>query len=523
MLFRCRRLLMISIVVAGCHAAPLPRPGTPSDGAGSVTVVSEGGPLVGRARGELREFLGIPYAAPPVGALRWRPPAPAAAWRTPRDATRPGHACLQLADGKRDRDSDEDCLVLNVWAPRPAAGERLPVMVWIHGGAFVLGAGSDDLNDGAKLAARAHVIVVTFNYRLGALGFLAHRQLAREAGRAASPSYGLLDQRAALAWVQRNIAAFAGDPGNVTLFGESAGAWSTCAHLVAPGSRGLFARAIIQSGACSNALYFSPPEAEAQGDALAAKLGCAGDDAATLACLRGKSADAVAGALPMKRGFLLPPGVWWGPVVDGVELPRQPIDLLRAGDFARVPLLVGANRDEGTVHTVSFDSVTPAELSGFVAYVFGAAAVAPVLARYQGTPKAALTDVVTDGIFVCQARRIARAFTSAGVPAYLYHFTHPLDDPRVHDLGATHSVDLFFLFGNRSKGFGLTVREQPLGQTMMDAWGAFARHGDPSTPSLPWPRYSSAGGEHMTLDLSSTAGTRLKQETCDFWDELDRR
>jgi para-nitrobenzyl esterase len=149
--------------------------------------------------------------------------------------------------------------------------------------------------------------------------------------------------------------------------------------------------------------------------------------------------------------------------------------------------------------------------------------VAPVLARYRGPPKAALTDVVTDGIFVCQARRIARAGAAAGVPAYLYHFTHPLDDARAHALGATHSVDLFFLFDNRSQGFGLSAREQPLAQTMMDAWGAFARRGDPSTPSLAWPRYTAVGDEHMTLDLVAAAGTRLKQETCDFWDELDRR
>ena len=332
---------------------------------------------------------------------------------------------------------------------------------------------------------------------------------------------GILDQRAALAWVQRNIAAFGGDPRRVTLFGESAGAWSTCVHLVSPGSRGLFARAIMQSGACSDALYFTPQKAEAQADTLAAKLGCRGDHA--LDCLRKKSGEAIVGALPFRRGLLLLPGVWWGPIVDGVELPRVPLQMMRAGDFAKVPLLIGANRDEGILHTVSYDKVTPEELDWFVRDSLGDAAARALPAHYpRPTPKAALTDVVTDGIFVCNARRVAHTLTAAGVPVYLYTFVHALDDPRAHDLGATHSVELFFLFGNRSLGFGISRDEQRLSDTMMDAWGAFARSGDPSTPALAWPRYDVDAEPHMTLDLHASVGAHLEHDVCDFWDGVDR-
>jgi para-nitrobenzyl esterase len=220
---------------------------------------------------------------------------------------------------------------------------------------------------------------------------------------------------------------------------------------------------------------------------------------------------------------LLLPGVWWGPIIDGVELPSVPLKLMRTGDFAKVPLLIGATRDEGTVHTRAYDKVTPEELDWFVRDSLGDAAARALPATYpRPTPKAALTDVVTDGVFVCNARRVAHTFSAAGVPVFLYHFVHALDDPRVHDLGATHSVDLFFVFGNTSMGFGISHDEQPLSDTMMDAWGAFARTGDPSTPSLPWPHYDEDGEQHMTLDIRAGVGAHLKRDVCEFWDSVDR-
>lgn len=473
--------------------------------------------VIGSINDGVREFLGIPFAAPPVGSLRWRPPELATAWTAPRQATHRGPACPQPEEGF-PRDTSEDCLSLNVWIPDAAVGS-LPVLFWIHGGGFYQGSGGDDLYDGARLAKRAQAIVVTTNYRLGPLGFGSHRALAAEQRRSVLPALGLLDQRAAMQWVQRNIAAFGGDPAKVTVMGESAGAWSVCSHLAMPESRGLFARAIMQSGACSDALYFTPEMANAQGDELATAVGCTGPDVA--ACLRGKSASELAAALPFKRGLLLPPGVWWGPIVDGVELPTLPLAALRDGDFARVPLMIGTARDEGTIHTMRYDAVTGDELAGFVRGVFGEAAVAPVLARYtRPTRKAALTDIVTDGIFACNSRRVARLLSARGVPVYLYQWTHALDaPPHVHALGPTHGVDLFFVFGTTSLEVSASAAEQPLVELVQGRWAEFARTGQPGDG---WPRYTTAGDAHFVLDLPPAIGAHLHQATCDFWDALAR-
>jgi len=487
------------LALTGCAApAVLPH-------ASSLEIATDLGVVVGRARDGVREFLGIPYAT----AARWHAPAPIAPWTTPHDATRHGPACPQ----PHHRDTSEECLNLNVWVPD---GTNLPVLVWIHGGAFYRGSGGDELFDGAHLAHRTHAIVVTINYRLGALGFLSQRALAKEQGKDVLPAVGLLDQRAALQWVQRNIAAFGGDPKNVTLDGESAGAWSECAQLAMPGSRGLFARAIIQSGACSDALYFTADAANAQGDELAAKVHCTDGDVA--ACLHGKSADDLVGALKFRRGLLLLPGVWWGPIIDGVELPRLPLAAIRDGDFARVPLIIGTARDEGTLHTAQYDAVSPNELAWFVRTTFGEAAVAPVVGRYTQTPKAALSQVVTDGIFRCNGRRVARLVSARGVPVYLYVWTHALvGPPYVHALGPTHGIDLNFLFDVTTDGIGPSSAEAPLVDLVEDAWGRFAATGDPGHG---WPRYTAARDEHFVLDLQPSVGSALDRDACDFWDAL---
>jgi para-nitrobenzyl esterase len=485
----------------------------------STTVATDRGLVVGSERAGNREFLGIAYAAPPVGNRRWKRPEPAPAWTTPRDATRRGRACPQPNTWGMVRDTSEDCLTLNVWVPA-GADEKLPVLFWIHGGAFFQGSGGDDFHDGAKLATVARAVVVTINYRLGALGFMAHRELAHEASVAVSPSFGFLDQRAALSWVQTNIGAFGGDPARVTVFGESAGAWSVCSHIASPGSRGLFSRAVMQSGACSNAFYFDAKEAEAQGTALADAVGCKGPG--VLSCLRAKSVDAVISALPLKRASLLPPGVWWGLTIDGVELARRPLESLRMGDFARVPLVIGWNRDEGILHTVSFPSVEPSERDGFVRDVFGEAAVRRVPERYaKASPKQSLTDIVTDGVFACQARRVARVLAKQDVPVFLYEWARALDHPVAHRVGATHGVELFFLWGNPGMGIGLSDEELALSRTMMQAWGRFAHTGNPNGNGLVWPRYSIERDEHLTFDLVPARGANLKREACDFWDDIE--
>jgi para-nitrobenzyl esterase len=479
------------------------------------------GEIVGNESRGLRAFFGIPYAAPPVGPLRWRPPAPAVRWTRPRDATRRGPACPQVEMGF-PRATSEDCLTVNVWTPVGARSGPLPVLVWIHGGAFFQGSGGDDFYDGAILALDAQAVVVTMNYRLGPLGFMSHPALAAEAGRAAAPSAGLLDQQAALRWVQRNIAAFGGAADRVTIFGQSAGAWSVCSHLAMPGSLGLFARAIMQSGACSDPLYFQSGRANAQGEALARAVGCAGSGA--LACLRSRPVDAIIAALPMKRMLVLPPGVWWGPVIDGVDLPRQPLHAMRAASSARVPIILGWNRDEGILHTAGFESVTSAELESFVRDSFGDHAIGPVLSRYRRpTLKDAFTDVVTDGVFACSARRVARLLSAQGLPVFLYQWTRALDAPKAHHLGATHSVELFFLFGNPGGDVSLSPGELPLARSIRDAWGRFARSGDPSGSALPWAPYRLDRDDLMRLDLHPVVTSQVKQEVCNLWDEIETR
>ena len=488
-----------------------------------VVVRTAQGPVIGAQQGGTRAFRGIPYAAPPVGPRRFRPPEPVAKWSEPLDATRPGKACPQPNTGGYIRESSEDCLSLNVWTPAQRQEARLPVLVWIHGGAFLQGSANDALYDGRALAEAAAAVVVTLNYRLGALGFLSHPALAKELGAEVSPSVGLLDQRAALRWVAENVAAFGGDPGKVTIFGCSAGAWSVCAQLASPKSEGLFAGAIMQSGACSDALYFSGAEANAQGERLAAAVGCAGEDAPE--CLRSKSAEALIAALPPKRGMILTPGIWWGPVVDGVELPKLPLQAMRAGSFAHVPLIIGSNEVEGVLHTLSFEQITPLELESFARDVFGARAASLVPAHYAGaaTPKDALNDVITEGVFSCNARRVARVLSQQNMPVFLYQMRHPLDHPKAHGLGATHSVELFFVWGNTDLGIGISEAERPLSRRFMQAWGRFAATGDPSGPELSWPRYTAERDPHLVFDMASSVGSGLANEACDFWDEIDRQ
>lgn len=278
----------------------------------------------------------------------------------------------------------------------------------------------------------------------------------------------------------------------------------------------------MQSGSCSNAFYFDPKRAEAQGAALADAVGCKG--AGVLSCLRAKGADDVIDGLPLKRGSLLPPGVWWGLTIDGVELARRPLESLEAGDFARVPLVIGWNRDEGVLHTISFRSVEPSERDGFVREVFGETAVRRLPERYaKTTPKEALTDIVTEGVFACQARRVASVLSKQGVPVFLYEWARALDHPRANPVGATHGVELFFLWGNLGMGIGLSDDEVPLSRTMMQAWGRFAERGDPNGSGLDWPRYSLDRDEHLTFDLAPVRGAHLKREACDFWDDVEGR
>ena len=312
MMQRTRYKTLMSCILASVIAMPVAEIAE----AGKPQVKTDLGPIIGRSLSDHAEYLAIPYAAPPTGALRFRSPEPAAHWTEPRDATRSGSRCPQGEMPLSSGPMQEDCLTLNVYVPQGARGP-LPVMVWFYGGAFEYGAASD--YDATPIAVKGGVIVVTVNYRLGPFGFLALDELNKEDPQGVSGNYGIADQQAALDWVKRNIAAFGGDPRKVTTFGESAGGMSVCVHLIAPASAGLFQRAISQSGFCG---WRRPTLAEAadRGINFVEAAGC-GKSRDTLACLRDKPMEALIAASPTPLGY--------GPIVDGVILPMQPVQAFK--------------------------------------------------------------------------------------------------------------------------------------------------------------------------------------------------
>ena len=472
-----------------------------------------------------RAFLGIPFAAPPVGALRWKPPQPAAAWSDVLDAKTKGAQCPQLASlgNSPKTGTSEDCLNLNVWAPAKPSDTPAPVLVWIHGGGFTIGSGSELTYDGAALSAATGAIVVTMNYRLGPLGFLAHSALAKEdPSHPGSGMYGFEDQRAALAWVKANAAAFGGDPSKITLFGESAGGISTCLHLFSPKSAGLFDRVIIESGACSFA-GATEAIAETQGDDLATAVGCT-DPASALSCLRGKSADDLLLALPKKVAEIGPGGAGWLPIVDGVNIPDQPKTLLDAGSFTKVPTIVGSNKDEGTIFfAIGLSATTDQEYLDLMNGMFaghGAEIVAKYPASAYPSVKDAAAAAIGDGYFICPTRRVARGLAAAGAPTYMYHFTHA-PKALLPGLGAFHSAEVPFIFQNPYLGIVLDDEEAKLSAAMIGYWSSLAEKGDPNGGgAAPWPKYDMAKGEHIILDLALSTGTGAHQGACDFWDPI---
>ncbi|WP_231511392.1 carboxylesterase/lipase family protein [Chondromyces apiculatus] len=499
---------------------------TPATEPGPLRVMTDKGEVEGALVGDTRTFLGIPFAAPPTGDLRWKPPAPAQPWSETLKATERGGACPQSAPaGVPAGDESEDCLTLNVWTPERPASEAVPVMVWIHGGGFVFGSGGEAAYDGQKLSEATGAVVVTVNYRLGPLGFLALPELsAEDAEHAASGAYGIEDQRAALEWVKANVAAFGGDPARVTVFGESAGGASVCIHLTSPRSRGLFQRAILESGPCN--LVSDEASAMEHGAMLVEALGCQGaPDVA--ACLREATAEEVLAALPASDGFSQE-GSWY-PVIDGWNIPRHPAVQLASGDFEKVPTIVGANADEANLFDVlsgGFEVPDDATFAALIEGFFpgqGEAAVARYPSATYGSSKAAALAAVGDATFVCPARRTARALATGGAQTYLYHFTYAPRNGLFGDLGAFHSAETNFVFGNRS-----TLLPQPfdedelsLSAAVMGYWGGLAESGEPGAQEgVAWPRYEAASDEALILDLDLSTEAGVRKDLCDFWDEV---
>lgn len=518
-------LVTALVTVVGCGGGSAPGPGAkPAAPTDPAVVQTSTGAVRGVLGPDFRLFSGIPYAAPPVGPLRWQPPEPPAHWDGVRDATKPGVRCIQdtAYDPDFGRPTGEDCLNLNVWTPTGAtpAAPR-PVMVWIHGGGFLNG--SADIYDGRWLTTRGDIVVVTVNYRLGALGFLAHPALSRNGQ---SGNYGLADQQAALRWVRDNIAGFGGDPQKVTIAGESAGAMSVCDHLVAPGSEGLFSAAILQSGPCQ--AQSDLPTARAVSDDYAAEAGCT-DPAAVAQCLR---------ALPPARLERAPAYVGFGPdrltgPVTGTEvLPIDPMTAITSGRVARVPVLIGTNTDEFSLF-VALQYLKHHELPPYrqlLDETFGAGAAAVAerypLDHYAGNTGLAYSAAVTDGVFACPTERITAGLVHSA-PVYAYEFndrTAPAPDPMRHvpfPVGASHSLELRYLF-DIGGAPPLNPAQQVLSDQMVAYWSQFVKTGAPDVEGQPeWPQLGAdaATGPRMSLQtgpLSITTDYAARHQ-CAFW------
>jgi para-nitrobenzyl esterase len=535
---RSKRRLCVAIFVSAALAGWL----TPAASAGVIP--TDKGPVRGTSTAFVNEYLGIPYAAPPAGDLRWRPPQPVERWHGPRDATHFANHCPQKASPFGSSSVSEDCLYLNVYGPKSITDDKgkskhgkghlknLPVMFWIHGGGFVNGE-SDDY-DPTRLVQKG-TVVVTINYRLGALGFLAHPALTAEGG-GSSSNYGLMDQQAALRWVRRNIGRFGGDPANVTIFGESAGGFSVLAHVVSPLSTGLFNRAIAQSGAYG-LTGPSLSTAETQGTNLAQSVGCS-SAADVLACLRATPASTLNQNLQVPTGEITPP-------VDGRVLPKRLGEAIANGEFNRVPVMEGSTHDEFALFykTAIEDALFAGKPPDPALYIFivplfvdtlqlgknpGLVLQEYPLSNYENKVGLALTAMGTDAIFACPGRRVAQG-ASQYVPAFAYEF-NDRNAPNLFNLpptnfpyGAYHATELPYLFDSTTFGghAPFTPQQEQLSAAMIKYWTQFARSGSPNGAGVPqWPAYTAANDTYQSLEPPAP-----KPETgfaadhhCAFWD-----
>ncbi len=481
------------------------------------------GPVSGKVDEGVGLFLGIPYAAPPVGEFRWKPPQKVASWTQVRKSTDFGPSCPQPKQQGTGTFS-EDCLYLNVFTPARKAGERLPVMVWIHGGAFNFGSGSQEEYDDRNLA-RKGVVVVTINYRLGPLGFLVHPLLSRESADGTSGNYGLLDQIAALEWVRRNIAAFGGDPRNVTIFGQSAGSRSVSLLMISPLSAGLFHRAIAESGGpILGSEYLNPgfngnmANVSKMGRELSSRLGC--DKAENvLAAMRARSARDIVAAADCSTS-LFDDGLFFAPVFDGRVLPASPLAAYSGGRQHDVPIITGSTLNEGNLYLKDEKDLSVEKYASFLKARFGVNTAEALRMFPADTPQdvaGAIDRVVTAAANACPARFVARSMERRKSRAYLYRFARLPGTPMALRLGVHHGAELAYVFGNTRTSDGYNEVDRELSRKMMDYWVNFAKTGDPNGQGLVrWPGYESPSD--LNLEFSDTIGVNenLYQRECDL-------
>jgi para-nitrobenzyl esterase len=477
------------------------------------------------ADGRISVFKGIPYAAPPIGELRWKPPQPVARWQGVHTATTFGARCTQgrIYDDMIFRDEmSEDCLYLNVWVPRATAGARLPVMVWTYGGGFQSGSASEPRQDGEQLAKKG-VIVVSMNYRLGVFGFFSHPELTKESAHHASGNYAFLDQVAALQWVQKNIAAFGGNPRNVTIFGESTGSFAVSALMASPLSRALFQRAIGESGAFftadSQGLELMPlAESERHGSAFAESLG-----ATSIAALRAKPADEVLQAALKARPMRFTPNL------DGYLLPRDVAAIYADGQQSHVPLLAGWNADEiRSSVTLAKDKPTAKTVPELVRARFGEHADA-ILKAYAAESDADVIEsaaALNSDMFIGYStwKWLEMHLATGTSPVYRYSFDQAPPIPpdtimngvavTARDIGARHAGEIEYVFGALDSVPKVTWRpeDRTLSDVMMTYWTNFAKTGDPNGAGVPkWPAYDAKSGyqvQHLSADVHAAPDAR---------------
>ena len=521
-------------------------------GATAAPATTAEGPVEGVASNGVTRFLGIPYASPPVGSLRWMPPQPVVKWTAPRAANKFGPTCAQvttLGPFAGPANSREDCLYLNVFTADTKA--KRPVLVWIHGGGYFDGASND--YDAAKLVTRGKLVVVTFNYRLNLFGFMAHPALDGEGH--AFGNYGIMDMQAALQWVKRNAASFGGDPNNVTVGGQSAGAGASSAIVVSPASKGLIHRAIYQSGGYTP--FASKATAEARGQKFAAAAGCIGDNAAIAKCLRALPAAKIA-ALAGTASATSP--LVGGPLLDGTILPRQLIDAFQGGQINQVPMMMGTTADEGNFNAGITQYFKPgrtaldeADYKGYAQRTYGGNAgpggslpaypkgtVEAVMARYPITKAGAQMawDTAHSDAMACRGAYTAPAI-AGHAPLYMYLFndrTAQTYFPKMQGFQplAYHTADIPYVFTGYHGGpdgvpITLTPAQAKLSDKLVDVWANFARTGNPNGASdahskmESWPRWKKDGAAYLVQDAKWATQTNAEfnaAHNCGFWNKI---
>ena len=486
------------------------------------------GLIFGETDGKIRIFRGIPYAAPPVGALRWKAPQPPEPWTGIRQAVKFGPSCPQPQESASSVYS-EDCLSLNVWTPAASPQAKLPVMFWIHGGGFNFGGTSLPEYDGKNLAAEG-VVVVTANYRLGPLGFLAHPLLDAESASGTSGNYGLLDQIAALKWVQRNIAAFGGDPAQVTIFGQSAGSRSVSLLLMSPLTQGLFKGAIAESGGpIIGSEYLSPAfngdkaNVGRMGQELARRLGS--DQAANvLSDMRAKPAEEVVKAAACNTS-LFADELFFAPVFDSRVLPDNPRAALAEGRIHAVPVIAGSTKNEGALYLLQEKELTRQKYKAFFESRFGQSA--DQARDFFPAPRdedigPAIDKVITVAANARPAQLTALAAERKGMKAYVYQFTRVPQTALARKAGAHHGVDLAYVFGNMNEANAYDEVDRKLSRMVMQYWVNFAKTGNPNGDGLPiWPEYRTQEALNLEFGDQLKIGNHLFQREIDFIGQVD--